>query len=321
MEKDEKSVHINIHHSSGRQYRDHLKSNKMRIILLGFLLTGFYAGQAQSLILKGVLLNGKTQEPISNAKLFIVGGDKEYQTSDFGEYRLDLSKGEDFEVGDEIEVYIKHETYGFHKERVPIMKNLRYDIVLQPENMVRINGTVLDEDTKDPIQGIEVRLVPEENLSFSGSENALVSLTNKYGGYSFLINRSLIGNQRYANLKLFDPIKERGYKFYDDVVSISSSQKIYLEKELKMMKPNKEGTEPPLTPNGGVKYGKVEFNSGLGAKGFEFRPSPNERAPGKAIYSGDKVKILSKKKSEGEEWLQVEYKGTKGWIKSRYVQI
>ena len=212
---------------------------KIYIILLS-LSIATNISIAQSSIM-GVLLNEKTGNPISNARVYILGGDSHEKTTTFGEYKLNLSK-EDLAKG-LIEVYIYHKDYGFYKSIVEIPKNLTFGLEtsISLDNVKRIHGTVLEDDTKNPIKEIEVVLIVEEDLR---TREHVIEKTDKYGGYSFLIDISLIGCQNYAQFKFSDSLKRYDYK--DGILDIRTHQKTYLDKnETKIIN---ENTIKPVSP-------------------------------------------------------------------------
>jgi hypothetical protein len=57
--------------------------------------------------------------------------------------------------------------------------------------MAKVTGTLLDWESKEPVANIEVTLVSEENLNLN-KDDLLMTVSDKYGGYSFLISKSLI---------------------------------------------------------------------------------------------------------------------------------
>lgn len=279
--------------------------------------------------LKGHLIDGRTGEPISNAEVYILGGDQEYETKSNGEYRLDLTKGDRVSYGDEVLVYVKHPKLGFHKERITIPRNLRYDISITPNNMIRINGTVLDENSGQPIQGIEVVLTVEESVS---EDPTISTVSDKYGGYSFYVSKSIIGGQRYCNMKFVDA-SGRGYQFRQENLNVRSPQSVRLKKSGSYNHRPQSGsgaatpttssrTAVKLSPVGssGSSYKTVSFNSARGVKRHEFKVSPNSNARSYTIADGDKVKVLRSRMSEGVSWYEVEYNGKIGWIKAQFIQ-
>ena len=182
----------------------------------------------QSMVLKGILINQKTNEPIPNARISILGGDSEENTTTFGEYRLDLKKGISCDYGDKIYVYVQHNILGFHKKEITISKSLQENISIIPDNLIKITGDIMDNQTKKPIKGITVKLISEENMLLN-DENILNTKTDKFGIYIFLIDKSIIGNQRYVKLMFLDEAKNP-YGFEKAVLNIFSPGTMYLKK-------------------------------------------------------------------------------------------
>ena len=273
---------------------------KLQLLILLFFTASF--SFAQSMILKGHIINNKTKEPIANAKVYIVGGDSEDQTTTFGEYRLDLTKGASYNIGDEIDIYVKHDVHGFHKERVPILKSLNHDIIIEPDHMRKITGTILDIGTEQPVEGIEVKLVSEENSSIK-DVGLPTSISDKYGGYSFLISKSIMGGQRYAKLKFYD--EQSRYSFKEDIFNIMSPQTVLLEKKKSSITTEEKPTStyyPVEIELDGINVKIINVSSDGKKLIVEYKVYNNLNEPMRKIglYSGDNGRYQTHINNEGD---------------------
>jgi hypothetical protein len=248
-------------------------------------------------------MNGRTNEPISNAEIYIMGGDKEFETSSYGEYKLDLRKGDGYSPGDEVYVYVKHPRHGFHKELITIPRSMRLDIEISPNNMMRVTGTVLDASTGQPIEGIEVIMIIESTY---GDDPTISTKSNKHGVYSFSIKKNVLDGQKYATMKFVDSVNEQ-YRIKEKVMNVLSLQSVKLDR-----------TKESVVQSS--KLRTIYFDSGRGVKRYEFRTSPNSNARASSIADGDKVKVLRSRTNEGIEWYEIEYNRDIGWIKAKFVR-
>jgi len=293
----------------------------MRFIFLFILTLSYSSSFAQ--ILRGHLIDGNKDKPIPNAEIYISGGDRENKTTPIGEYRLDLSIGRSISYGDEVVVYINHEEYGLMKKRILIPRSLEYDIVLSSNRMMRITGRVQDESSRQPIEGIIVEMILEEG---SSDEAKISTTTDRNGGYSFRIDKNILGNQRYCPMFFYDPSKK--YDIVDKPINVLSFQRVYLKSNYNSSEDNSTiggndyKTPVKLSPisTNNSSYKTVSFDGIRGVRRNEFRISPNENSSASTIADGDKVKIIGSIKKDNIEWSQVVYKGKNGWIKSEFIQ-
>ncbi|KGE84840.1 MAG: carboxypeptidase-like regulatory domain-containing protein [bacterium] len=178
---------------------------------------------SQTMILKGTLVNKNTGDVIENARVSI--RDDFATTTTHGQFQLDLTKGEArYKVGDQLDMEVRHEIYGYHTLRITIPSNLLQNIEIEPNKFISISGTVSDANSGDPLEGIEVSIVSESD-TYENKNSNLTSVTDKFGGYQIITLRSLIGNQNYVRYKFYDP---KGKYFFIEKTLSTSHQDIKL---------------------------------------------------------------------------------------------
>lgn len=269
---------------------------------------------AQSMLLRGHVLDAKSKAYISNARVYILGGDADDATTTDGRYELDLAKGISANIGDIIEVYIYHSSYGLHKMSVPILRNLRYDFEIQIENLIAVQGLIVDAVTNNPVEGIDVALIPEEVGGALG-DNPLAK-SDRFGRFKFLLGKEILGNSKYAQLIFLD--ENKCYETKSDIFDIRPTIAVKLNKICSSTLPIID--KPSELKKNNEKLGRVYFESGDGVSRYEFKRATNRNEEGQPIISGREVKILRTKLSEGIEWYEIEYDGQKGWIEARFIE-
>lgn len=219
---------------------------------------------AQDRILRGHVLDENSNRHIKGATVYIVGGDKEDATTESGQYELDLNIGNGRLYKDYIKLYVSHKSYGSHIITVaPIPSDWSYDIKINRNNLIAITGSVKDKDTNDPVKDIKVRLLSQE---VEGLLNGpLIGISDDNGNFHFLIDKSVIGNNRYVKIQFSDP-ETRCYKFKEDTVDVRSDIKVTLQNTCKKIEPR--------TP----KDYEVKFSGGTYLMGDRFGRKNNNPA-------------------------------------------
>jgi hypothetical protein len=251
------------------------------------------------MLLKGHVLNAKTKAYIPNAKVYIVGGDSEDATTTDGRYELDLKKGISANIGDEIEVYIYHKTYGLHKINVPVVKSLRYDFEIQIENVVPVQGSIIDAVTNLPVEAIEVALIPEE-VEGALNDNPLAK-SDRFGRFKFLLSKDILGSSKYARLIFLDT--KNCYETKREIFDVRPDLEVKLKNTcaLPPIKPSTKSSDNSVLVSNlnNELYGTVFFESGEGVSRYELMRSPNRNEQGRPIVSiGTKISSIKRSKEK-----------------------
>lgn len=196
------------------------------IFLLVFLFQLSNAGYSQPHILKGTLLDEETGAPISRASVNILEGDRCDDTSDSGIFRLNLDKGHKYELGTKIKLHIQHEEYGYHIKEVAITRDLLCVVKIRLEGKIRISGVAKDDITGQPIEGVEVRVIPETLIRIHSS--LPIARTDNHGLFEFFLNKSEVGNIYHARFSVLDSLN--CYAFYNESKDIRSFIEILLRR-------------------------------------------------------------------------------------------
>lgn len=200
------------------------------LISLIAILFSFETLSANTVKLTGILLDKVGGSPIAFARVWIPGSNKHDTTDQFGEFLLDI--GNSYSPGQEIELYISSEGFGFHRQRVVITSNSNLSIEIERNNIVGIFGTVKDHRTGDPLKNIKVD-VASEGFAHPDRVNLSDLYTNEYGRFQILLPKDAVGNVKYVRLAFKDE-SGKCYKYKENLLNISS----YLEIELENAKCN-----------------------------------------------------------------------------------
>lgn len=202
--------------------------------LLGAVLLALsFSLQAQNYQLQGKIINSKTGQPISQARIEIAQGDKAF-SDDYGAYILNLGVANKYQPGEELIVHIQHKVHGYFLERFVVPSSLNHNFSISPNTMKSFTGTIRDVDTGDPLKGMRVSFFSQQFADPTYTPPTIFS--NESGFFRFIIDRKQVGEIDYAKLSVIDD--KSCYESFGSIVSISGDHEILLKDKCK---PSLEG--------------------------------------------------------------------------------